>query len=353
MKRMMLAISLIAILALAGCTFIVGTAPAVVAFSITPNSITVGSQATLLWNVTGADTVIIQPGIGTVQQAGSQSISPSTTTTYTLTATNRTGSVTQSVVVTVNPPPVNATLSASPSSITMGDSSVITWNVTGATAVRLDPGIGTVPASGSQTVSPTATTTYTLTATNANNTVTKSFVLTVNAPPIVATFSAAPTQVIPGQAVTISWNASGATNVHIDPNLGDVQSSGSVTVYPTSDMTYIMTATNSCCAVTKTVTINVTRTYPFPSPFPFPYPQLGLPIVNIFSIAPGTIHVTQQATLHWSISNADSIFIDHGIGPVNASGSLAVTPNSTTVYTLTASNNFGSRIVSVGVVVQP
>ncbi|HTS24238.1 MAG TPA: Ig-like domain-containing protein, partial [Bryobacteraceae bacterium] len=63
-------------------------APPVIAnFSATPNSVQSGQSATLNWSVTGATTVSIAPGVGTVTGT-STTVTPSSTTTYTLTATN-------------------------------------------------------------------------------------------------------------------------------------------------------------------------------------------------------------------------------------------------------------------------
>jgi peptidoglycan-associated lipoprotein len=68
------------------------------------------------------------------------------------------------------PPPkaVTATLSANPTSIEAGQSSTLTWSTENATDVALDG--NKVDPSGSQTVSPTQTTTYHLTAKGAAGT---------------------------------------------------------------------------------------------------------------------------------------------------------------------------------------
>jgi peptidoglycan-associated lipoprotein len=64
------------------------------------------------------------------------------------------------------PPAPTVTLSANPTTITAGQSVTLNYTSTGATAVTIDPGIGTVQPAGSGTrqVSPTATTTYRATA---------------------------------------------------------------------------------------------------------------------------------------------------------------------------------------------
>ena len=72
-----------------------------------------------------------------------------------------------------------AALSASPTSISSGGSSTLTWSTTNATSVSIDNGVGTVPASGTISVLPAATTTYTLTATGPGGTATATATVTV------------------------------------------------------------------------------------------------------------------------------------------------------------------------------
>jgi peptidoglycan-associated lipoprotein len=66
------------------------------------------------------------------------------------------------------PPPVTATLSANPATIQSGQSSTLTWSTQNATDVTLDG--ANVDPNGSQSVSPTQTTTYHLTAKGAGGT---------------------------------------------------------------------------------------------------------------------------------------------------------------------------------------
>ncbi|MGA9978670.1 MAG: peptidoglycan-associated lipoprotein Pal [Candidatus Sulfotelmatobacter sp.] len=61
------------------------------------------------------------------------------------------------------PPSPTASLSVNPSSIQAGQSATLSWQTTNATDVSID-GIGAVQANGSQSVSPTDSTTYHLTA---------------------------------------------------------------------------------------------------------------------------------------------------------------------------------------------
>jgi peptidoglycan-associated lipoprotein len=79
------------------------------------------------------------------------------------------------------PPPVTATLSANPASIQSGQSSTLTWSTQNATDITLDG--NKVDANGSQTVSPTQTTTYHLTAKGAGGTQDATATVTVTQPP--------------------------------------------------------------------------------------------------------------------------------------------------------------------------
>lgn len=60
--------------------------------------------------------------------------------------------------------PPTGTFTATPPSITAGQSSTLEWNISGSVSQTIDNGIGAVAAAGTQVVSPAATTTYKLTA---------------------------------------------------------------------------------------------------------------------------------------------------------------------------------------------
>lgn len=81
-------------------------APTIHSFTAAPTVIQPGGSATLLWQVSGATSLSISPGIGPVS-GGSVAVRPAATTTYTLTAANAAGSTQAKATVTVgSPPPV-------------------------------------------------------------------------------------------------------------------------------------------------------------------------------------------------------------------------------------------------------
>jgi len=84
------------------------------------------------------------------------------------------------------PPPAApdiAEFSAEPSSIERGGSSTLKWTVTNANQITIDNGVGSVQASGSRSVYPNDSTTYTLRASGPGGTLSKSATVTVTAPP--------------------------------------------------------------------------------------------------------------------------------------------------------------------------
>ncbi len=194
--------------------------PVVSYFYGSPACISKGGSSNLSWGVTGADSVDIEPGVGTVPATGSHAVSPDSSTTYKLTAKSAAGSTMGDTSITVSaeaaapaapapsPPvtvaptpsatvPVINYFESSPNSIIPGGIATLVWSVTGASGVSIDNGVGTVPTQGRQGVLPLATTTYTLTATSQAGTVNASTTVDV-------------TNIVPGQppAVVISFTSS-------------------------------------------------------------------------------------------------------------------------------------------------
>lgn len=82
-------------------------APVIRSFTVEPSTITAGQSAKLSWVVENAESVNTTAEPGAVQGSGSQTVRPTTTTTYRITATGPGGSVNRSVTLTVTaaPPP--------------------------------------------------------------------------------------------------------------------------------------------------------------------------------------------------------------------------------------------------------
>ncbi len=81
------------------------------------------------------------------------------------------------------PPAPTASLTAEPSTIEKGQSVTLSWSSENATELDLQPGVGTVQARGSTTVSPADSTTYTLNVKGPGGTTSATARVTVTIPP--------------------------------------------------------------------------------------------------------------------------------------------------------------------------
>ena len=83
------------------------------------------------------------------------------------------------------PPPPRPTVSlqASPTSVTKGDSTTLSWTSTDATQLTIAPEVGAVTAQGSTKVTPSDSTTYTITASGPGGSADATVRVTVNIPP--------------------------------------------------------------------------------------------------------------------------------------------------------------------------
>ncbi len=164
-----------------------------------------GETATLSWSVTDSESQSINAGIGAVAAVDDIVVSPTASTTYTLTAVGLAGNDTASVTLTVYQPVV-ATIRAdgqdTTRSITRGQSAELQWVVSGdANQASIDQGIGNVLITSTRDVSPTITTTYTLSASGPGGSDVDDVTVVVNQPPELS-FSA-PLSINYGDSVSI------------------------------------------------------------------------------------------------------------------------------------------------------
>jgi hypothetical protein len=159
--------------------------------------------------------------------------------------------------------PVISLFSSIPDSIEAGESSTISWSVSGAASITISPDVGAITAtSGSTEVFPDETTSYTLTAVNENGSVmatTEVVVSDTSAPeglPAINDFTADPWIIVMGESTTLEWSVTNADVVTIDPSVGAVDLEGTALVSPVITTSYTLTATNS--SGWSSATLNVT-----------------------------------------------------------------------------------------------
>jgi hypothetical protein len=318
----------------------------IIRFQASPTNIKPGQTSTIDWQVLNADSVTIT-NIGTVDaKNGNRTVSPTSTTQYVLTARNRNSEATATTTITVEEQPVAQFLacSVSPTNIIAGESATINWATLNADSVSISGGIGTVPANGQRVVTPTATTTYTLTATNPRGPVTCGVTVTVSqgTVPRIVSFTANPMSIQSGQSSTLSWTVENATSVSIT-NLGTVQNSGSQDVKPTQTTTYVLTATNKTGQSTASTTVTVT----------------AAPPVNAVTLAACTASPATSAkpgdpvVLSYTATNATGVSIT-GVTGVTIAGPVTVNPTASTTYTVTATGaNNTQATCTIAVTVTP
>lgn len=187
--------------------------------------------------------------------------------------------------------------------------------------------------------------------------------------PVINTFTANPPSISMGGKTTLNWKVSGATKVSIDPDIGSVALEGNRLVSPGVTTIYTITAM-SASGITSTATVQViiaseptdgtptvTTTPPTSTPpatgSVTPSPGSVLPAITYFTAEPPSITAGNQSKLLWSVANASSVMINHGIGTVGLVGTHLVSPAVTTSYILTASNAAGSHTATVNLVVSP
>jgi len=147
---------------------------------------------------------------------------------------------------------------ATPDVVQKGNSVTLTWQVTNATSVSID-GVGDVPASGTRKVKPTENTVYKLTAVGEGGTQTATAEVEIAAGPLpVILFTASSESVQIGQAVTLKWQVTNATEVSINSGIGKVQLKGSKQLKPTETTTYTLTAVGEGGTQTEAVSVEVT-----------------------------------------------------------------------------------------------
>jgi hypothetical protein len=295
-------------------------------FTSDPRQINGGEVSTLSWRVLNADSINIS-GLGAVAATGSRAVTPTTTSTYILTARNSVSEETATTQVVITSARF-LTCFASPATIKQGQTSTLTWQSNGASGVTISPGIGSVGANGSVAVSPTANTTYTLTtAGGAADSCTVTVGVSTGAKPAVIHFSASPSTIEKGEKTELEWSVIDADSITISTQ-GGVPQFGTRLVSPESFITYVLTATNAAGSVTAEVQVNV-FTVPPAAIVSFTADRTTIP-------APGT-----PVKLTCNTTGAVTVRIGPNAQFFTANPTLDVFPPADTTYTCIATNSKG------------
>jgi len=327
-------------------TVTVVAAPVVTSFTPAAATITAGTSTTLTGVFSGG-TGSVNNAVGAVSSNVAASVSPAVTTIYTLTVTNTAGaSATRQATVTVVAAPVITSFAPALATIVTGNSTTLTAAFSGGTG-SVSNGVGAVSSGTPVTISPTATTTYTLTVTNTATTpatVTSTATVTVDVPPAIT--SAGSTSFVigtPGSFTvvttgnpTASLNAVGAlpgTVTFHDNGNGTATISGTATGSATSYPITITASNGVNPNAVQSFTLNTVLV-------------LAPAITSANSVAftagtSGTFTVTTTGSPVSTLAKTGSLpsgvnFTDNGNGTATISGSAAAVSSSS--ITITASN---------------
>jgi outer membrane protein OmpA-like peptidoglycan-associated protein len=316
----------------------IGVRPGTITLNGTGSYDPLGLPLTYKWERIGGPTVTINnPNSATANFTAAEG----QTYVFRLTVTNtdNLSAAARTTVSTITIPNVLVNrFDANPPSITVGQCSIISWNVANAETITITPGVNTNNRpEGTAQVCPTTTTTYTLTGTNATNgkQATASIIITVGAAPVfqasIVRFEAVPTNITRGESSTLQWATENANTVTLNGQSVPVQ--GSMVVSPTDTTTYTLVATGSNgTPVNATAVVAVT--------------PATSPRILQFGLNPMTINVGGQSQLCWTVENSTNVSISPGIGTVEVSGCRTVNPTTTTTYTLTATNANGQPVTA-------
>lgn len=234
-------------------------------FSASPSSVVKGQATTLNWSANNASSCSASNG-----WTGSKSTSGTTTsgnltvdTTFTLTCSGTSASVTKSVNIAVLPAPKPiVSFTATPSQVEYNGATVLAWEVENATGCSASGGwLGNKSLVGAETIDAiTDGTTFTLTCSGEGGNTSKTVSVSVSAPPKpTIVFAADSTQVNTNEATTLTWSSTNADSCTASGGWsGNKSVSGSSSTEPlTSSTTFTISCTGTGGSTTKSVVVNV------------------------------------------------------------------------------------------------
>ena len=327
------------------------TAP-IVTIEAKPSSISVGGSSVLSIAATSATQLTVTGTDGSAYtfqpSGGTQTVSPVATTTYTAVAAGPGGTSSASATLTVIPIPApTVSITAIPTSITAGSSSILTITAFGATQVKVIGSDGSTyvlqPSGGTQAVSPTKTTIYTAIATGVGGNVSAATTVVVTPIPLpTVIITANPASITMDSSSTLNVAAVDATQVTIsgtDGSTYSLQSSGGTQlVSPTATTTYTAVAIGNGGKSSASTTVTVT-------PNPTPNVSITANPTSIISGNSSILSVTASNATQVSVIGSDgSTYVLQPNG-----GTQSVSPTATASYTATATGLGGTISASTTV----
>lgn len=307
-----------------------------------------------------------------------------------------------------SPKPSIASFTSSPAVIRNGEAATLSWNAVKTTGVTVD-GIGNFGATGSVTVAPSSTTTYTIRASNANGESVSTAKVTVLSPGPYRYYRMTPTAIrepifnllymsefhftrdgvtVPSVSATSTGNTTNASILYND-SLSDLYYDNPGSGKPFRPVIYDMGSDPANWVVNGTrigsnsVTqpgfdmvswridgshdgtnwVSVTQQVNYRTPVKSSTLSANIPFnfapTVVFTATPSNIPSGGSSTLSWYVGGAQSVSISNGDVPdaigsnLPFSGTAVINPgDGSTTYTLTAANGtYGTTVASATVIV--
>jgi hypothetical protein len=241
----------------------------VVSLSATPASLSLGRSTTLVWSSANATSCLASGDwSGPRNPTGIYDVTPTSlgTATFGLSCTGPGGTSTSTTAVEVAPSAPTVAITATPTSVELGQSTALSWASTSATSCSATGAwSGQQATSGGAAVTPAATGSiaYGLQCTGPGGTGSGSVFITVtNPPPPVVTLSLSPSTVARGQFFTISWSSTNATRCVGADALAGYSGSATSNSLPSTSQTlgssvYSLVCTGPGGSTTQSATLTV------------------------------------------------------------------------------------------------
>ncbi|MHC1699289.1 MAG: outer membrane beta-barrel domain-containing protein [Geobacteraceae bacterium] len=157
-----------------------------------------------------------------------------------------------------------------------------------------------------------------------------------------SSLSVLPGGITSGETATLSWTSKDATSCDIQPNIGAVNTQGSMTISPSADTSYYLSCTGPGGTSSSSANVSVAAV------------KASAPTSSL-TVTPVSVTRGETATLNWNSQNATNCDLQPGIGRVETLGSKEITPVADTSYTLICSGPGGTSTstANVSVVAQP
>ncbi|UCD10155.1 MAG: hypothetical protein JSU79_05825 [Dehalococcoidales bacterium] len=340
-------------------------------FYADPQEVLPAASAILHWDVSEASTVTIEPDVGEVAPSGEQGVAPLENTTYILTASNEVGTVTAATEVFGND--LIATVVEGSSSVelpVLSESSELPEPPDQTAVLLVDPENRPMWRAVDDSESTALIEPHTVEPIDELPSDETPSVL-----PIIRRFEAVGPyywyfgsyyrlyfEVLNSSEMDIYWAVDGVWQSHYlhrrssgytDLVYNDPDEGLFFCVYPNRTRTFTLGARGAYGTSLSRLTIYIgddvpAAITPVPSLEPVP------PTINYFTANPETITKGSYSKLSWDVSNTDTVSIT-GLSlniVASPSGSVSVSPSSTTKYKLTATNSGGSRSQTVAVYVE-